>query len=220
MKKITFNFLICLLALYSCGTYPNLNTPSNSVGDMPNEPGKCYAKCLTPDITEEQTMEFNVYTGSDAQILEQYVKNEVIEIAPASTKWVKKKAERNCLSADPNDCLVWCLVEQPAQTITIENMLMDSTVTKEFETETHNIDFVKVSGGNQVWMTVVCNPNELLVREVQQALNDEGYDLSVEMIHGKFGTASKKALIAYQKDYGLHIGGLTEESLEALGVEY
>ncbi len=40
---------------------------------------------------------------------------EQIETAPASTKWVKKKADKNCLSADPNDCLVWCLVETPAR---------------------------------------------------------------------------------------------------------
>ncbi len=41
--------------------------------------------------------------------------SERIQTAAASTKWVKKKADRNCLSADPNDCLVWCLVEVPAQ---------------------------------------------------------------------------------------------------------
>ena len=44
---------------------------------------------------------------------------EQIETAPASTKWVKRKADRNCLSADPNDCLVWCLVETPAQYRTV-----------------------------------------------------------------------------------------------------
>ena len=44
---------------------------------------------------------------------------EQIEVSPASTKWVKKKADRNCLSADPNDCLVWCFVEIPAQYRTI-----------------------------------------------------------------------------------------------------
>ena len=44
---------------------------------------------------------------------------ETIQVSPASTKWVKKKADRNCLSADPNDCLVWCLVEVPAQNRTI-----------------------------------------------------------------------------------------------------
>ncbi len=44
---------------------------------------------------------------------------ETIQTAAASTKWVKKKADRNCLSADPNDCLVWCLVEIPAQHRTV-----------------------------------------------------------------------------------------------------
>ena len=44
---------------------------------------------------------------------------EQIETSPATTKWVKRKADRNCLSADPNDCLVWCLVEVPAQYRTV-----------------------------------------------------------------------------------------------------
>ncbi len=44
---------------------------------------------------------------------------ERIETRPATTKWVKKKADRNCLSADPNDCLVWCLVEVPAEYRTV-----------------------------------------------------------------------------------------------------
>lgn len=26
-------------------------------------------------------------------------------------EWVKKQADRNCQSSDPNDCMVWCLVE-------------------------------------------------------------------------------------------------------------
>ena len=40
--------------------------------------------------------------------------SEEIEVAAASSKWVKKKADKNCLSANPEDCLVWCLVETPA----------------------------------------------------------------------------------------------------------
>lgn len=39
---------------------------------------------------------------------------EQVQVSPASTKWVKKKGDPSCLSADPNDCLVWCLVEVPA----------------------------------------------------------------------------------------------------------
>ena len=44
---------------------------------------------------------------------------ETIETVPASTKWVKKKSNDNCLSADPSDCMIWCLVEVPSQHRTI-----------------------------------------------------------------------------------------------------
>lgn len=40
---------------------------------------------------------------------------ERIEIKPATTQWVRKRADKNCLSEDPNDCLVWGLVEVPAE---------------------------------------------------------------------------------------------------------
>lgn len=44
---------------------------------------------------------------------------EGVETKPATTKWVKKQADANCLSADPNDCIVWCLVETPAEFKTV-----------------------------------------------------------------------------------------------------
>lgn len=44
---------------------------------------------------------------------------ETVEVAPATTKWIKRKGDRNCLSANPEDCLVWCKVEVPAQFRTI-----------------------------------------------------------------------------------------------------
>ena len=44
---------------------------------------------------------------------------EQLEIRSASTKWIREKSDRNCLSADPEDCFVWCLVEVPAQFQTI-----------------------------------------------------------------------------------------------------
>ncbi len=40
---------------------------------------------------------------------------ERVEVRPPTTKWVRKKADRDCLSADPDDCFVWCMVEVPAQ---------------------------------------------------------------------------------------------------------
>ncbi len=46
-------------------------------------------------------------------------KSEQKEVAPATTKWVKKRGSESCLSANPDDCLVWCLVEVPAQYQTV-----------------------------------------------------------------------------------------------------
>ena len=40
---------------------------------------------------------------------------EQIEVSPPRTKWIRRKGDSNCLSQDPNDCLVWCLVEVPAK---------------------------------------------------------------------------------------------------------
>jgi len=36
------------------------------------------------------------------------------ETTAATSRWIRKRADRNCLSANPDDCLVWCLVEVPA----------------------------------------------------------------------------------------------------------
>lgn len=54
---------------------------------------------------------------------------EQIEISPAATKWVKRKGDRNCLSQDPNDCLVWCLVEVAAQYRTVTKTIMKTAPT-------------------------------------------------------------------------------------------
>ncbi len=54
---------------------------------------------------------------------------ETIEVRPAHTKWVKRKADRNCLSADPNDCQVWVLVEVPARYETITKTVLKTVAT-------------------------------------------------------------------------------------------
>ena len=42
------------------------------------------------------------------------VETEKVLTKPASTKWVETKGDKTCLSADPKDCIVWCMVEIPA----------------------------------------------------------------------------------------------------------
>jgi hypothetical protein len=36
---------------------------------------------------------------------------EIIPINTAYIRWIKRQADKNCCSGNPEDCLVWCLVE-------------------------------------------------------------------------------------------------------------
>jgi len=71
------------------------------------------------ETVTEQVMVKEASTRLEKAPAKYETQTEQLMTSPASTKWVKKKADRNCLSADPNDCLVWCLVEIPAQYTTV-----------------------------------------------------------------------------------------------------
>ncbi len=62
---------------------------------------------------------------------------ETIPIEPATAKWVRKKVDENCLSRNPDDCLIWCLVEVPAVTQIIIKRIKECPLG--FENEVDNI---------------------------------------------------------------------------------
>jgi hypothetical protein len=49
---------------------------------------------------------------------------ERVEVKPSSTKWVKVPKEGECLSSNPNDCLVWALKETQAEYKTVEKKML------------------------------------------------------------------------------------------------
>ena len=53
-------------------------------------------------------------------------------------------------------------------------------------------------------------------RQVQQALNDKGYDAGP--VDGQIGARTKAALVKFQRDNNLPIGSMDIETLKALGV--
>ena len=73
----------------------------------------------TYETVTEQKLAQEAGTRIERRPAEFETATETIQTTAASTKWVKKKADRNCLSANPDDCLVWCLVEVPAQFRTV-----------------------------------------------------------------------------------------------------
>ncbi|NNE38120.1 MAG: hypothetical protein HKN08_07425, partial [Gammaproteobacteria bacterium] len=74
---------------------------------------------------------------------------ETMVVSPATTKWVKRRADRNCLSANPDDCLVWCLVEVPEQTRTITKTVLEGCPQGYYQSDTRDsrdrVECIKVS---------------------------------------------------------------------------
>jgi len=207
MKNIAI-FLLLSLLFSSCGLFtyaPVSSSPSRGPqAGMPSEPGKCYAKSVIQDKYINTSNEFAVYTGTkpDDGVVLDTVKYEV---AAEGTKWVKKKEDKNCLSYNPEDCLVWCLIEIPPQ-YQIIVVVKDTTLTDDFEVRSFDKKVIGKQGGFTEWREVICetNRNEAFKTQVQEKLKSLGYYNGA--IFGEIDRATLDALIKYQNDNYLPVG--------------
>lgn len=78
----------------------------------------------------------------------------------------------------------------------------------------------KVADAQMRWEPVMCGGNDAettaKVEDIQRALNEAGYQ--VGRVDGQMGPGTKRALEKYQRDNGLAVGGVTQETLRALGL--
>jgi len=195
-----------------------LNQANEEKQGLPNDEGECYAKCVIPDQLTKHNKELFVFTG-DVDNTTVALKEEEIIVSPASSSWVKKKSNQNCKSADPEDCLVWCLVEVPAQKESYITVV-DTSTTDQYEIINREIKQLEFAGGQTEWRQVLCE-KELtseLVMDVQNFLFGEG--LYLEPINGMITDQTQTALEDYQREQSLPIGHFDFETLEAMGIEY
>jgi len=215
MKQLLAYFLILTLG-FACTPLgsPRAMGPRKSLDPgMPQGPG-CYAKCLVTEQGQKITNSHIEYTGTDYENPNvEFVRNE---IKPTTQNWVKKKADKNCLSADPEDCMVWCLVTEEAVYEEFYTVL-DTNVIKDFEIK--NIETQTVTHSYFDWHPVVCEAEitETFVADLTQALNQQGYDLKVKK---RMTSALKTTLKQFQEEYDLPVGQLDHTTLNALGVSY
>jgi Putative peptidoglycan binding domain len=183
---------------------------------MPSVPGKCYAKCLIPDqyVTEYQLLP--KYTGPPVDTLTN-TNIVVIHFAPkpSGIRWEKKRADKNCFSANPDDCLVWCKVNTPAIN-SIEYFVRDTILNPTFEWQLFPVPKLIKKGGFTEWIEVICDSEVTpkIIKKLQTALIEKGY-YSGE-VDGKISEDLNKALVAYQKQEGQAVGALSIESMKAL----
>lgn len=190
----------------------------NDIDPSSREPGKCYAKCLIGNQYEYWEEAYPIYLGNPNDNLA-YLKEMELVLEGQEKKWVKRKADRNCLSADPNDCLVWCLVEVPEK-IAVITIVTDTSQTNDYEWEKFEFREIVKEGGFTEWREVVCNYKVTaeLNRQIHISLRDEGFNPGP--INNIIGTKTKAALVNFQKKNNLPIGNLNIETLDMLGVDY
>jgi len=223
MKAVLFIFSL-LISVSACHVYTNYDDAYNYEGTqltpkgMPNKPGACYAKCEMPDTYEIHREEYYLFTG-DPENTEVEIRNVEVVISEGGKQWVKKKADKNCLSSDPEDCMVWCLVDTPRE---VENysLVVDPKTTDEYELYTKETKELISKGGQIEWREVICegNMSNSLITQVQNVLSTGGYYFGD--IDGQMDKGVNLALRNYQIQNQLAIGHLTLESLDVMGVDY
>ena len=213
---------LILLSLFFIQCYTSSfdgTSSSNSVDTPPNpESDKCYAKCKLPEKREVYQESYIAFTGDT---LTEKVDYETIQVElkpKGSAVWKQKKVDENCASFNPDDCLIWCWIEDPAQVIKI-TILNDTIQSKNFKIVKLNKMKI-IEGGTTDWKEVLCpkdiTPN--LIADLQEKLIAKGYDTGEKTT--KINKQLKQALIKFQKENGLPIGLLNIETLEALGIKY
>ena len=194
------------------------SAPSNDIGKMPNKPGACFAKSQMPGLTTKEFVAvLPIYTG-EAKINEVELDTIDLQLQEGGTEWVKKKADLNCLSADPDDCLVWCLVEK--ETIVEQFIVVKDTSQSKHFKMTEIFNEVQNYEGNLAWVEVLCASKltTSLINEVQGFLSQNNYLSGT--INGKMNNKTKEALKKYQKENSLPIGQLDFQTLDLMGIGY
>jgi len=223
MKKIIL-FLTMVLSYPACNVPSNYEKPYEYSGTtsvprgMPSKPGACYAKCVMPDtysVVEEQLF---LFTG-DPENTEVEIETIEVVVSNGGKEWVKKKADKNCLSANPDDCLVWCLVDVPRE---VENyiVVVDTSSTDQYESFLRQDKELISKGGGFEWKEVVCQGkmSKGMITQVQKILTErKGYFGDID---GIMDNGLIEALVNFQAANQLAQGQLTLETLDVLGVSY
>lgn len=171
-------------------------------------PEDCYVMCW-----EEIPAKYKTITK---QVLSNPGSSNVVEI-PAEYKTIQKRVLVSPATVRE--------VEVPAEYTTIKKRILVSPAsTNEVlipaEYKTVNEQQLVRAGGFTQWVEILCAADTTpgVIRRVQQALKDAGYDPGP--VDGVMGAQTRSALTKYQQAKGLPVGNLNKETLSSLGLGY
>ena len=214
--------LLSLLLLSSCFITSNLDTWKLVEADYLSENAEEFQEmCLIQKTIDEKYPVTNklypIYKGDNFHDFPNLITLKNI-VKPASTKWVKKKADKNCLSADPEECLVWCLIEDPAKYQTLK-IVLDTSLTSSYKMELIDPNFEN-NDDYEIWKQVIC-PSEItedLIGNIQTTLKNKG--LYLKEATYELDEQTQIAIYDFQEANGLSKGYLDFETLKALDLNY
>ena len=99
-----------------------------------------------------------------------------------------------------------------------DEAVVENSVPAEYAVETMRV--MTSQGGQSSWEEILCDVRVTgnTTQQVQRALSSRGYDPGPA--DGVMGSKTRNALAKFQTDNGLKVGGMTIETLKALGVRY
>jgi len=197
MKNVnTINLLAFLLF--------SLQLKAQEIFNPDNYSFECTGKVVLPTLYET----LYVYDGNDPKIETE----EKVILVKGEPKWEKKKADRNCLSANPDDCLVWCLVEQLEEKVYL--LIKDTSSSNEWHTKKIEIR----PKGQKKEMPVVCKSelSETLISALRDKLYALNYDIKPNKKYKKLRGKLNKEFKQFQYDYDLPVGKWTVETMQFL----
>lgn len=154
------------------------------------------------------------YKTIKKQVLKSPERIEKIEV-PAKFKTVKTKVMKTPPTTKR--------VEIPAKTKKVTKTVMVAPAQEQVEKnppEFQTVTKTKLAkAGRMDWQAVLCETNTTpgKIRQIQQALNDAGYNAGVA--DGRYGKQTTTAIKQFQADKGIAQGGITIETLNKLGVD-
>ncbi len=190
-----------------------LITISNNTNPKSTKP--CQVKCKIPDQYEETWMSYAKYIGSDDS---DYTRERTCEVHEEGEKWVKKKADPSCISSNPDDCVVWCLVKTLTDTIHYTEVT-DTVLEKRFVMDSIMIKRQLVKKAHKAYVDAPCK-DELtddLYLLIENQLIALGYTID-ETQKRRRRRQLNQAIADYQLDHNLPRGKINIATLEALSI--
>ncbi len=137
--------------------------------------------------------------------------SEQMMVSPASTEWKKQRRSSGCQGANPDDCMIWCLVEKPAEYRTVTKQVLKTPastreipIPAEFKTITKTV----VQNPAQVQENSV--PAEF--RSITKQVLDRPASANEIAIPAEYKTITSRRLVSPER-----VGGWTEVNCNSVG---